>query len=195
MHPRILLVFLLVAAVGCAERGITGAAGRVQQVSVAVSPPSPEEMETWSARHPPCTTKQLPSDWTEIPLRAAPAVLRLPAAVAEISDFLPDSAFQAWLWPDSTVLTVGVSEGFQFFIGGDSPSSLVDQGSCADRIGGRLSTIQKYLLLPVDRADTLFVATIDVAIREHLWIGAGVLGRSAAAREEALAAFSTLRTR
>jgi hypothetical protein len=151
-------------------------------------------MEAWAAKHPPCIiSASLSPTWVERRLRASAVSFRLPPNYSEHLDFAPVEKMQALISSDSTLFTIGVSEGGQFYIGGDSATTHMDQGTCSMRIAGRLSSVALYLLVSNRGADTSYVATADAAVRPELWIGAGVMSRSAEKRDQALAALSTIR--
>ena len=180
-------------AVSCAERRIAGPNGGLRHVSGPMSAPPPEVVEAWAARHPPCIISASPSPtWVERRLRGSAVSFRLPPNYSEHPDFAPAEKMQAWISSDSTLFTIGVSEGGQFNISGDSATTHIDQRTCSMRIAGRLSLVALYVLVGDRGADTLYVATADAAVRPELWIGAGAVSRSAEKRDQVLASLSTI---
>jgi hypothetical protein len=191
MSRYVPLLILLVSAAGCLERVAT-ASNAPEPVSFTVTTPPPEQMEAWAAHHPPCPALPPPVAGEAVQFRPAGVTLQLPRGYRERDEEPSDSTMQAWEDADGTMLTLSASDGGQFVIGGDSTSVHVEQGTCSVRVAGRLSTIQQYVLVNRSRADTLFVAVSDIPLRQHLWIGVGVVSPSTAGRQQALAALGTL---
>jgi hypothetical protein len=187
------LTLLSVYPVGaCAEANVAApASGRVPLRNVAAEPPAPEQVEARAARLAPCAIAEAPSSsWSEVQMRAAPVSLRLPSGYREESEPRP-AGMQTWVSPHHTTLTLSVSDGGQFYIGGGS-STQVHQGSCALRAVDRLAAVNLFLLLGGRGTDTMFVATLDVPVQRDFWIGVGVLSLTESGRRQALAAVRTL---
>jgi hypothetical protein len=68
----------------------------------------------------------------------------------------------------------------------------VNQRSCALRALGRVAAANLYMLVSGRGTDTLFVATLNVPVRQDLWIGVDLLSLTESGRAQALAAVPTL---
>lgn len=181
---------LVLVAGGCTEATLAG--GRASDRPYPVSAPSPAQMEASADRHPPCAVAAPGSgDGTITRLRDDPAVtLRLPAGFVP-ANWEGATSFQTWMTADTTVLMVAVSPGgsFDFAIDGVA----VVEGACSRRIAGRLSSVTRSHVLLANQRDTAYLADVNVPHQADRSIGAGVFSRTAAGRERALSALTTLR--
>lgn len=172
---------------GCTEARVAAPeVGRAFHGEFSVSVPSPEHVRAYAARLPACPIEIHPrSDMTEVGLAFASARLRIPATYRQDDESRP--GFRTWTAVDGTTLTVTASKGGQFVISGPGAGDLT---ACALRGAGRLIPVALHHL--AKGTDTLYVATVDVAVSDALWIGAGVVSPSPRGRAEALAVISTL---
>jgi len=72
--------------------------------------------------------------------------------------------------------------------------SLAEEGSCAQSVDGRLSSVRRTFWVLANRpADTIFIATTDIPLGGTRQLGAGVVAPTRVRRDSLLSALASLR--
>lgn len=192
MRRRLFPALLAALVVAACSRGPVPGGPPVRASGPASAPPA-GVMEQVAARHPACGIVPLGEPrMSMVRLRDDTAVsLRLPAGFTP-QDSAGGLGLQQWGDAATTLVMVGVSAGGKSSFDVDGTAH-VDEGECSQRIADRLSVVRRSRLVLPTGTDTLYTADVNVAHQADRWIGAGVFARTAAAREQALAALATLR--
>lgn len=192
MRPRDgLAVAATLLAAACAEGRVAGPEGGASRTrTVAPEGPAPAVIEEYARRLPPCAAVQADGAWPLVRAWTASATLRLPPG----SQPDAESSLEGEAWrledADSTRLIFAkMPPGAVYVIQGEADHHHAEP-SCGLRVGGRLVILGQAVI--AHGADSLFTATTEIPAGRDLWIGAGIMSRSARGRANAVAALTTL---